>query len=166
VIDEIKEENIVKKIRVLVICRHNSGRSQIAEAYLKKFAGDRFDIQSAGLEPADFINPLVVEVMKEEGINLSVKKPKSVFELFKRGNLYDHVITVCGDTEGQCPVYPGVTKRWHRPFADPSKVEGSREEKLEKVREIRDQIKKWILSPEEGTFSFKRLIDHSEETEK
>ena len=148
-----------KKHNILFICQHNSGRSQIAEAYLKKFAGDHFQIESAGLEPAEKVNPLVVEVMKEEGFDLSDKKPQSVFEFFKAGKLYDHAITVCHDSESRCPVFPGITKRWHWPFPDPAKVEGSHAEKLTKVREIRDAIKDWLLNPGDGTFSYKALIE-------
>jgi arsenate reductase len=144
--------------KILFICQYNSGRSQIAEAYLRKFAGEHFSVESAGLEPAEAVNPLVVEVMKEEGLDLSGKKLQSVFELFKADRLYEHVITVCRDTESKCPVFPGITKRWHCPFPDPAAVEGTREERLAKVREIRDQIKDWLLNPEEGTFSFKALI--------
>ncbi|MBN1850642.1 MAG: arsenate reductase ArsC [Deltaproteobacteria bacterium] len=147
------------KPRILFICQHNSGRSQIAEAYLKEFAGEHFEIESAGFKPAEEVNPLVVEVMKEEGFDLSGKKPQSVFELFKAGNIYSHVITVCYDTEEQCPVFPGITKRWHWPFPDPAKVEGSHGERLSKVREIREEIKNWLLNPEAGTFSFKELIE-------
>lgn len=149
---------MVSKVRVLFICRHNSGRSQIAEAYLRRFFGDAFEIESAGLEPAERVNPLVVAVMKEDGIDLSDKKPQSVFELFKRGKLYSHVITVCHDSENQCPVFPGITRRWFWPFPDPAAVTGSMDEKLAQVREIRDMIKSWILEPGEGTFSFKALI--------
>jgi arsenate reductase len=79
--------------------------------------------------------------------------------LFKEGRLYDHVITVCHDSENQCPLFPGITKRWHWPFPDPAKVQGSYEEKIAKVCEIRDQIKDWLQNPVEGTFSFKALID-------
>jgi arsenate reductase (thioredoxin) len=153
-----KEGTMSDKISVLFICQHNSGRSQIAEAYLRRFAGDHLRIESAGLEPAPRINPLVVEVMKEEGIDLSGKKPQSVFDLFKAGKIYSHVITVCHDTENQCPIFPGITRRWHWPFPDPAKVEGSDEEKRAQVREIRDAIKNWLLEPGEGTFSFQALI--------
>jgi arsenate reductase len=148
-----------EKIKVLFICQHNSGRSQIAEAYLKKIAGSQFEIESAGLEPAASVNPLVVSVMKEEGFDLSDKMPQSVFELFKKGKLYSHVITVCNDAESQCPVFPGITKRWHWPFPDPAKVEGTPEQKLKEVRKIRDMIKNWLLNPEDGTFDFKSLIE-------
>ncbi|MFO7753804.1 MAG: arsenate reductase ArsC [Desulfobacteraceae bacterium] len=138
------------KQKILFICRHNSGRSQIAEAYLTKFSGDQLDIESAGFEPDESVNRLVIEVMKEEGVDLSDKRPQSVFEIFKSGNVYTYVITVCDDKEDRCPVFPGITKRWHVPFPDPSKVSGTREEKLSKVREIRDQIKDWLLNTIKG----------------
>jgi protein-tyrosine-phosphatase len=68
------------------------------------------------------------------------------------------IVTVCHDSESQCPIFPGITKRWHLPFPDPAKAEGTREEKLAKVREIRDAIKKWLSDPKDGTFSYKALI--------
>ncbi len=135
-----------EKKRILFICQHNSGRSQIAEAYLKRMLGEDFIVESAGFEPAKEINPLVLQVMKEKGFDLSDKKPQSVFELFKQGKLYDYVITVCDKGEEKCPVFPGITKRWHVPFPDPAEAEGSAEEKLESVRKIRDMIKDWIAS--------------------
>ncbi len=143
------------KTRILFICQHNSGRSQIAEAYLNRFYGDRFEVESAGLEPAEAVNPLVVRVMKEEGFDLSEKKPQSVFDLFKQGRLYEHVITVCHESESKCPVFPGITKRWHWPFPDPAAVEGTETEKLEEVRRIRDMIKDWLLNPPDQTINFK-----------
>lgn len=149
---------MANKLRVLFICQHNSGRSQIAEAYLRKFYGDQFDIESAGLEPAETVNPLVIQVMDEVGIDLSSKKPQSVFELFKQGKLYDHVVTVCDDSESKCPIFPGITRRWHWPFPDPASVEGSDTERLEEVRKIREMIKDWLLSPPENTINFKALI--------
>lgn len=82
-------------------------------------------VDSAGYNPAERVNPMVIEVMKEEGIDISGKVPQSVFELYKAGKLYDHVITVCHDSESQCPIFPGLTKRWHWPFPDPGRVEGS-----------------------------------------
>jgi len=145
--------------RILFICRHNSGRSQIAEAYLKLFAEGRLHVESAGFDPAETVNPLVVEVMKEEGIDLSGKKTQKVFDLYKEGKLYDHVITVCDDSEGECPVFPGITKRWHWPFPDPAAVTGTAAEKLAGVRQIRDMIKEWLLHPPAGGFSFKALLD-------
>jgi arsenate reductase len=143
--------------RILFVCRQNSGRSQIAEAYLKKFGGDKVQAESAGYEPAEQVHPLVIEVMKEEGIDLSRKKPQSVFSLYKQGKLFDHVITVCSDSEGNCPVFPGITRRWHMPFPDPAAAQGTPEQKLAAVREIREAIKSAMLNPSEGDFDFRKL---------
>ena len=134
------------KQRVLFVCTHNSARSQMAEAFLSAVAGDRFEAESAGLELRD-LNPLVLEVMREIGFDLSSKKADSVFEFFKQGKLYDFVITVCDPpTEEKCPVFPGVRKRLHWPFPDPAQLEGSDEEKLDKTRRIRDQIRSCVES--------------------
>lgn len=131
---------------VLFVCVHNSARSQMAEAYLRKHGGKRFFVESAGLEPGE-INPLVVEVMKEEGIDLSDKQTNSVYDFFKENRSYDYVITVCSkDAAERCPIFPGGGKRLHWPFDDPSKAAGTREEKLSKVRRIRDDIRRKILS--------------------
>lgn len=149
---------MTNNIKVLFICQHNSGRSQIAAAYLRKLYGDYFEIESAGLEPAKEINSLVVQVMAEDGIDLSNKKPQSVFELYKAGRIYEHVITVCHDTESKCPVFPGITKRWHWPFPDPALVKGTQAEELEEVRKIRDMIKDWLMNPPENAINFEKLI--------
>lgn len=127
---------------VLFICVHNSARSQMAEAYLKQLGGDAYHVESAGFEPTG-INPLVVEVMKEDGIDLSGKGTQSVFELFKKGRTFQFVITVCSEAEisGKCPVFPGLTHRLSLPFKDPASLQGTREEQLEECRAIRDGIK-------------------------
>lgn len=126
--------------RVLFICVHNSGRSQMCEALLKHYGGGRFDAQSAGLDPGE-LNPLAIEVMAEIGIDISQNKTKSVFDVWKRGEAFQYVVAVCdaGSAE-KCPIFPGVTKRLHWPFHDPSKVAGTQDQKLEKVRQIRDEI--------------------------
>jgi arsenate reductase len=147
------------KIRVLFICQHNSGRSQMAEAFLKKLGGDMFEVESAGFEPAKEVNPLVVEVMKEEGVDLTGKKPQAVLDFFKEGRLFDHVITVCEDSEDLCPIFPGIVQRWRLSFPDPSIVTGSEEEKLEKVRNIRDQIKEKLLNFSEEGFDLAALLN-------
>jgi arsenate reductase len=98
--------------------------------------------------------------MYEDGFDLSNKKPKSVFELFKQGRLYSHVITVCQDSVSKCPVFPGITKPWHWPFPDPTAVEGSEADKLTEVRRIRDKIKDWILNPPANTIDFNALISN------
>jgi arsenate reductase len=131
-------------IRVLFICGHNSGRSQMAEAFLNDIASDRIHVESAGLEPKP-VNSLVVEVMREIGFDLSKAKSDSVFDFFKEGRLYDYVITVCDETAaGQCPVFPGITKRFHWPFIDPEALTGNHEEKLAALREIREQIRRKV----------------------
>jgi arsenate reductase len=113
----------------------------MAEVYLQRYAGDRFEVESAGLEPGT-INQVVVEVMKEEGIDLSDKTTNSVSDYYSEGRAYDYVITVCSkDAAERCPIFPGGGQRLHWPFDDPSKVEGSPEQKLEAVRRIRDQIR-------------------------
>ncbi len=130
------------KKRVLFVCVHNSARSQIAEAFLNNLAGDRFEAMSAGLEPGT-LNPLAVDVMKEVGIDISRNKTKSVFDLFKRGELFSYVITVCGAASAeQCPLFPGLlTAQIHWSFADPSSFVGTHEEKLAQTRIVRDTIK-------------------------
>ncbi|CCH48401.1 arsenate reductase ArsC [Pseudodesulfovibrio piezophilus] len=131
--------------KVLFICVHNSARSQMAEAFLKKHANkDEIEVESAGFEPTE-INPFVVEVMQEVGIDLSEKKTQSVFDLFKAGKIYSFVMTVCGEGDGQCPVFPGMVHRLHLPFPDPAAVEGTKEEKLAQIRLIRDDIERNII---------------------
>lgn len=147
-----------RKIKVLFICQHNSGRSQMAAYYLSRLYGDAVDVESAGLEPAEAVHPLVVAVMQEDGVDLSARTPQSVFELFKAGRLYDHVITVCSDAEAKCPLFPGITRRWHWPFPDPARVEGDPAERLAAVRRIRDMIKAWLSDPPEGSIDFRTLI--------
>ena len=113
----------------------------MAEAYLRQLGGDEFDVESAGFKPTR-INPLVVEVMREEGVDLTGKPTQSAFELFKRGKVFTYVITVCDDAvEAQCPIFPGMTHRMHLPFPDPATVTGDHAEQLRQVREIRDRIK-------------------------
>ena len=134
----------MNKKRVLFICVHNSARSQMAEAFLKQMAGDRFEVESAGLEPGK-LNPVVVEAMKEVDIDISGNKTKSVFDFYKQGKQYDYVITVCDESQsGACPVFPGRGERLHWGFDDPSSFQGTCEEKLGKTRLIRDQIKQKI----------------------
>ena len=131
-------------IKVLFVCVHNSARSQMAEAYLNHFGEGRFEAESAGLEPG-VLNPRVVEVMRESGIDLSQNKTRSVFEILNQGKLFEYVVTVCDETAAEkCPVFPGVTKRLHWSFADPSSLTGTEAEKLQRTREIRDEIKKRV----------------------
>lgn len=128
-------------VRVLFVCIHNSARSQMAEAWLKHLGGDAFEPDSAGLEPGT-LNPIVVEVMREVGIDIAGKPTKSVFDIVKAGRLLRYVITVCDEASAErCPIFPGVATRLHWSFPDPSKVTGTPEEKLAQVRVIRDQVR-------------------------
>jgi arsenate reductase len=129
------------KQNVLFICVHNSARSQMAAAWLNHLCGDYFEAQSAGLEPGT-LNPLVVEVMLEVGIDLSDKKTQRVFDVWKSGQMFQYVVTVCSEAEAEgCPIFPGVTTRLHWPFPDPSKLTGIEAEKLRATRKIRDEIR-------------------------
>ena len=117
----------------------------MAEAFLKHYGKAAFEAESAGFEPRE-LNPLVVEAMKEEGIDISTKQAKKVFDFIKAGKLFHYVITVCDEATAQrCPVFPGVTKRIHWSFEDPSTITGSDEEKMAKTRDIRDKIKSKVL---------------------
>jgi arsenate reductase len=129
------------KQKVLFICVHNSARSQMAEAWLNYTCHDYFDAHSAGLEPGK-LNPLAVQVMAEVGIDISRKKTQSTFDVFKSGQFFSYVITVCDEANAErCPIFPGPSQRLHWSFADPSTVTGSEEEKLNQVRRIRDEIR-------------------------
>jgi arsenate reductase (thioredoxin) len=139
----------MEKKKVLFVCVHNSARSQMAEAFLNHLYGDKFIAESAGLESGT-LNPLVVEVMKEVGIDISNNKTKSVFDFYKGGKLYSYVFTVCDAASSEmCPIFPGLlTQTIHWSFEDPSSFIGSHEERLEKTRKvrdaIRDRIETWI----------------------
>jgi arsenate reductase len=144
----------MEKITVLFTCIHNSARSQIAEAFLKILGGERFQVESAGIEPGS-INPLAVEVMKEIGIDISHNTTKSVFDLYIKDKLFRYVIAVCDETALQhCPLFPGFATRLSWTLEDPSSFTGTHEEQLDKTRKVRDQIKQkvkdFILEIDEG----------------
>jgi arsenate reductase len=126
---------------VLFLCTHNSARSQMAEAYLNRLYGDRYEARSAGIRPTR-INPHVVKVMAEEGIDLSGARSKSIEEYLDRN--FDLVVTVCDSARESCPIFPGE-ELIHHSFRDPSSLKGSEEEVLAQVRGIRDKIKDWVI---------------------
>ena len=131
--------------KVLFLCVHNSARSQMAEAYLKKFGGDDFISDSAGLEHGT-LNPLAVEVMKEDGIDISNNTTHGVFDYFKEGKIFQYVVTVCDkEASDRCPIFPGMNEKINWSFPDPSKFTGTHEEKLEQTRKVRDLIKQAVL---------------------
>ena len=128
----------MKKTKVLFLCTGNSCRSQMAEAFLRKYAGDRYEVYSAGLE-AQGIAPKTIRVMKEIGIDLSSQKSKSLKKYLGKKH-FGFLITVCARAEEECPIFPDVSTRLYWPFDDPRAAEGSEEEILNKFREVRDQI--------------------------
>ncbi len=128
----------MEKTRVLFLCTGNSARSQMAEAFLRKYGSDYFEVYSAGLEPKG-INPYTIQVMNELGIHLSGQWSKSISEYWLK-KTFGYVITVCSRAEQNCPFFPGITTRLHWPFDDPAERKGSQEECLAKFRAVRDQI--------------------------
>jgi arsenate reductase len=132
--------------KVLFVCIHNSARSQMAEALLNKYGQGEFDAFSAGLEPAP-LNPLAVEALREEDIDISANASDSVFELFQQGKIYNYVITVCDEASGQrCPLFPGLSERISWSFEDPGTFEGSHEQKLQQTKAVKDAIKEKVLN--------------------
>jgi len=137
----------MSKAKVLFLCTGNSARSQMAEAFLKKHGGDRYDAYSAGTDPKG-INPYTERVMKEMGISLTGQYSKHVKEYMGKVH-FGYLITVCGEAEKNCPTaFPSISQRIHWSFEDPAVILGTEEEKLTKFREVRDQIeqhvKEWL----------------------
>jgi len=146
----------ISKHRILFVCIHNSARSQMAEAFLKKHGGEAYEVESAGLEPGR-MNPNVVTVMQEVGIDLSKKGTQGVFDLYKKGTTYNAVVTVCdGASAETCPVFAGGGKRIAWSFEDPSSYKGTQEEVLRHTRKVRDEIEKTVLKfvKEAGVLSY------------
>ena len=132
------------KKKVLFICVHNSARSQMAEAWFNRVCSDEWEAESAGLEPG-VLNPVVVEAMREVGIDISGNKTQAVFDVWKSGQLFTYVITVCDEADAEgCPIFPGPTQRLHWPFPDPSKFTGTPEQKLRQTREVREAIRRKV----------------------
>lgn len=130
----------IRMTKVLFLCVHNSARSQMAEAFLKKYGEGRFEVESAGLEPGR-LNPYVIRAMAEAGIDIAKNPTKSVFDLFKARKVFQIVVTVCSkEAAERCPVFPGLAERHHWPFDDPSAFSGTDDEIMERVRKVRDEI--------------------------
>jgi arsenate reductase len=135
----------VDKPKVLFLCTGNSARSQMAEAFLRAYAGDHFEVHSAGLEPKGYILPEVLTVMKERGLDMGGLSSKSVSEYLGK-TIFSYTITVCGDAEENCPtVFLSMGKHEHWPFDDPAKFQGGEEKRLAFTRQVRDQIEQRIL---------------------
>ena len=131
--------------KVLFVCIHNSARSQMAEAFINQYGEGVLIAESAGFEPGK-LNPNVVKLMNEIGLDISHKETQSVFDLFKKGMIYQAVITVCDAAAAEgCPIFPGMVKRLGWSFTDPSSFLGTEEEILAQTRKVRDEIKKQVI---------------------
>jgi arsenate reductase (thioredoxin) len=132
------------KRKVLFVCIHNSARSQMAEAFLNRLCGGEFEAHSAGLEPGK-LNPIVVEAMRDIGIDSAGNQTKAVADFIESGEKFAYAITVCDEASAErCPVFPGATTRLHWSFADPSSFQGTPQEKLARTREVRDAIERKV----------------------
>ncbi|MGD9724347.1 MAG: arsenate reductase ArsC [Pirellulales bacterium] len=127
----------MRKPRVLFLCTGNSARSQMAEGFLRHFAGDRFEVESAGIDPKG-VNQLAIAAMREVGVDLSEHRSKTAGSLL--GQHFRYVITVCDNANERCPIFPGMVTRLHWQLEDPAKATGSESERLSVFRRIRDEI--------------------------
>lgn len=138
-------------VRILVLCTHNSARSQMAEALLRSYGNGRFTVESAGTE-ATRVNPFAVEAMRELGMDISGARSKHLDEFLEQE--FEYVITVCDSAAESCPMFPGRAERIHWSFPDPSAVQGSEAERLAAFRTVRDdiakQIHKWVNEARPG----------------
>ncbi|RZK45576.1 MAG: arsenate reductase ArsC [Pedobacter sp.] len=126
--------------KILVLCTGNSCRSQIAEGYLRYFAGDKAEIYSAGIETHG-VNPKAIEIMKRDGIDISNHTSNNIDEYM--GIDFDYVITVCDNAKESCPYFPTNAVKFHYNFPDPAKATGTEEEVMEQFREVREMIRKY-----------------------
>jgi arsenate reductase len=131
------------KIKALFLCTANSCRSQMAEGLINHFLGDKIAAFSAGTE-ATYVNPTAIEVMKEIGIDISKHQSKDLTAF--DGQIFDYVITLCGNANETCPLYIGGSKKTHIGFNDPAKARGTKEEVLSEFRRVRDEIKEKITA--------------------
>lgn len=125
---------------ILILCTGNSCRSHLAEGILRAALGDDYEVQSAGSKPAGYVHPLAIQVMKEIGLDISRHRSKHLQEFLNQP--VETVITVCGNADQACPVFPGQLNRYHWGFDDPAHVTGTEEEKLAVFRRVRDEIRK------------------------
>ena len=124
--------------KILVLCTGNSCRSQMAEGYLRHFAGDKAEVYSAGVETHG-VNPGAVEVMAEDGIDISGHTSNNIEEY--RDIEFDFVITVCDNAKERCPFFPSTARKFHHNFPDPAKATGTKDEIQQQFRDVRRQIK-------------------------
>ena len=144
-----------EKPTVLILCTGNSCRSHLAEGILRKAAGGLLNVQSAGSKPAGYVHPLAIEVMKEIGIDISEHHSKHLNEFLNQD--VETVITVCGNADQACPMFPGQVNRHHWGFDDPAHATGSNEEKLVVFRRVRDEIRRVFESYAAGRLDQKQV---------
>jgi arsenate reductase (thioredoxin) len=130
---------VMTKPKILILCTGNSCRSHMAEGILRNTGGDLFEVFSAGSNPTGYVNPLAVEAMQEIGVDLSGHTSKHLDSFLDTG--IDTVITVCGNENEACPVFPGLVNRYHWGFPDPPQDIREGEEAIHAFRRIRDQIR-------------------------
>lgn len=128
--------------RILFLCTHNSARSQMAEGLMRNLYGDQYEVESAGTHPS-VVNTNAIKVMGEIGIDISKHTSKNLSQFL--GQSFDYVITVCDNAKESCPIFPGAKKTLHQSFEDPSEGELTEEERVIKFREIRDEIRNYLI---------------------
>ncbi|MBK8479349.1 MAG: arsenate reductase ArsC [Opitutaceae bacterium] len=136
------------KPTVLILCTGNSCRSHLAEGILRAVAGDLLDVQSAGSKPAGYVHPLALVAMQEIGIDITAHRSKSMIEFMDKK--VETVITVCGNADQACPIFPGQVNRHHWPFEDPAHAAGTDAEKLAVFRRVRDEIRRTFTAYADG----------------
>jgi arsenate reductase len=137
-----------EKPTILVLCTGNSCRSHLGEGLLRAAAGDLFNVVSAGSKPAGYVHPLAIVAMKEIGIDISGHRSKHMNEFINVD--VETVITVCGNADQACPIFPGQLNRHHWPFFDPAHAAGTDEEKLEVFRQVRNEIRRVFTAYADG----------------
>lgn len=140
--------NTTTKPTVLILCTGNSCRSHLAEGILRAVAGDFLDVQSAGSKPAGFVHPLAIAALKEIDIDISAHRSKSMTEFMDKK--VETVITVCGNADQACPIFPGQVNRHHWPFEDPAHAAGTDEEKMAVFRRVRNEIRRTFTAYADG----------------
>ena len=141
---------------VLILCTGNSCRSHLAEGFLRAAAGDILDVQSAGSKPAGYVHPLAIRVMQEIGLDISHHRSKHLNEFLDRK--IETVITVCGNADQACPLFPGQVNRYHWGFLDPAHAQGTEEQVLQIFRQVRDEIRRVFEAYAAGRKDSLRLV--------
>jgi arsenate reductase len=144
------------KPTVLILCTGNSCRSHLAEGILRATAGDLLDVQSAGSRPAGFVHPLAIQVMQEIGIDISGHRSKHMNNFLQQP--VETVITVCGNADQACPIFPGQVNRHHWGFYDPAHATGTDDEKLTVFRRVRDEIRMVFAAYADGRRDQAKLL--------